>query len=187
MPRGRTKSNARAVVDRKRDSRLPGSDLYVARLGWGTRVHRATDTSLQVPSQDSKSLPTAELSTEAGDRHVSTLSLHDELRNPNPRRQGQELREPKASSQQSRVIGASRPCYRCILMASSVGIRRMFWTNAKGEWDGGKVRDLIDALEVGGPSVAGDGSESGLTGGASGSEVFVTKHEVLMLRMTMGL
>lgn len=63
----------------------------------------------------------------------------------------------------------------------------MFWTNAKGEWDGGKVRDLIDALEVGGPSVAGDGSESGLTGGASGSEVFVTKHEVLMLRMTMGL
>lgn len=62
----------------------------------------------------------------------------------------------------------------------------MFWTNAKGEWDGGKVQDLVDALELAGPYEMG-GSECGLSGGAGGKGVFVTKHEVLVLRGTMGL
>lgn len=59
-----------------------------------------------------------------------------------------------------------------------VGIRRVFWTNHDGDWEGGKVRDLVDALglkeeRVG---VADDTSAS----------MFVTKHEILMLRRQMG-
>jgi len=59
----------------------------------------------------------------------------------------------------------------------SVGIRRAFWTNDQGEWEGGKVRDLIDAM---------DGSMScGASGGPMDNGLFVTKHEVLMLRRLM--
>jgi len=73
----------------------------------------------------------------------------------------------------------------------SVGIKRVFWTNSKGEWDGGKVRDLVDALELSGSSPDpsdgdGCGINGGASGGATGNGVFVTKHEVLMLRRLMG-
>ena len=62
----------------------------------------------------------------------------------------------------------------------SVGIKRVFWTNDAGNWDGGKVRDLVDAL---------DGSMEAVAEGKSGpldKGVFVTKHEVLMLKRIMG-
>ena len=64
----------------------------------------------------------------------------------------------------------------------SVGIKRVFWTNDAGEWDGGKVRDLEDALDSSMESVAG----SGCKGGPMGNGVFVTKHEMLMLKRMMG-
>lgn len=67
----------------------------------------------------------------------------------------------------------------------AVGIKRVFWSNGNGCWEGAKVRDLMDALEV---NCKPDGR-----GGGDGSEdekksmpVFVTKHEVLMLRRKMG-
>jgi hypothetical protein len=53
----------------------------------------------------------------------------------------------------------------------AVGIKRVFWTNDAGEWEGGKVGKFIDALDGEGPM---------------GNGVFVTKHEVLMMRRTMG-
>lgn len=56
----------------------------------------------------------------------------------------------------------------------------MFWTNANGQWEGGKVRDLVEALELAGASDAHSGSECGISGGTAHDEVFVTKHEVLM-------
>jgi hypothetical protein len=60
----------------------------------------------------------------------------------------------------------------------SVGIKRVFWTNSKGNWEGAKVRDLVDVL---------DGSGSGSDGnGVSERRVFVTKHEILMLRRLGG-
>lgn len=59
----------------------------------------------------------------------------------------------------------------------SVGIKRVFWTTESGNWEGAKVRDLVDALE---------GSASESSGGPVGNGVFVTKHEVLMLRRVMG-
>ena len=61
----------------------------------------------------------------------------------------------------------------------SAGIKRVFWTNAKGEWEGAKVQQLVDALESGG-AADGDGDEGKV------NSVFVTKHEVLMLKRMMG-
>jgi hypothetical protein len=57
----------------------------------------------------------------------------------------------------------------------SVGIRRVFWTTDDGEWEGAKVRDLADNLD------GNDGDAAG-----SGCGMFVTKHEVLMMRRLMG-
>lgn len=53
------------------------------------------------------------------------------------------------------------------------------------------MRDLVDALEqsaspVGGSDGEGCGAGVGDGGGAGGNGVFVTKHEVLMLRRLMG-
>lgn len=61
----------------------------------------------------------------------------------------------------------------------AVGIKRVFWTNADGELEGAKVRELVDALEMG-------ESEPGLDDGGD-KGVFITKHEVLMLKRIMGL
>ena len=55
----------------------------------------------------------------------------------------------------------------------AVGIKRVFWTNAGGEWEGAKVGALVEALDGG--------------CGEEGEGVFVTKHEVLMLRRGMGV
>lgn len=64
----------------------------------------------------------------------------------------------------------------------SVGIKRVFWTAADGAWEGGKVSELVDALGgVGGLVGMGDGGVAG-----TGKGVFVTRHEVLMLRRVMG-
>ena len=60
----------------------------------------------------------------------------------------------------------------------SAGIKRVFWTNTKGEWESAKVQQLVDALES-----SGDGEGEGDEGKVSG--FFVTKHEVLMLKRGM--
>jgi hypothetical protein len=60
----------------------------------------------------------------------------------------------------------------------SVGIKRVFWTKDSGEWEGAKVRDLVDALNG---TFDDDGCEPKDKPG-----IFVTKHEVLMLRRVMG-
>ena len=60
----------------------------------------------------------------------------------------------------------------------AVAIKRVFWTSQNGEWEGAKVRDLVEALETG---TEGDGVD-----GQDGKGIFVTKHEILMLKRTMG-
>jgi len=69
----------------------------------------------------------------------------------------------------------------------SVGIRRAFWTNDQGEWEGGKVRDLVDGME-GSMARNAEGGAGGVGAGGGPMEngLFVTKHEVLMLRRLMG-
>ena len=56
----------------------------------------------------------------------------------------------------------------------SAGIKRVFWTNAQGEWEGEKVRELVDALE--------SPNSSGSTRSSTGDSVYVTKSEVLILK-----
>ncbi|KAM0703172.1 hypothetical protein Q7P35_009110 [Cladosporium inversicolor] len=58
-------------------------------------------------------------------------------------------------------------------------IKRVFCTNDDGEWEGGKVARFIDALD-------GEADGAGCAGGPMGNGVFVTKHEVLMMRKKMG-
>ena len=66
------------------------------------------------------------------------------------------------------AIRSSQPCYRCVLYMRSVGIRRVFWTTADGEWTAAKIRDLVDMLDGKGTCAA--------------ETVFVTRHEKLMLQ-----
>lgn len=65
----------------------------------------------------------------------------------------------------------------------AVGIKRVFWTNAAGQWEGAKVRTLVEALDCDAArdadalETADDARSAGL-----GMGMFVTKHEILMLR-----
>lgn len=109
---------------------------------------------------------------------VATGSLHEELRNPQIRPRPDTTNMEKASEKHPSVL-SSRPCYRCVTYMSSVGIKRVFWTAATGEWESAKVRDLVDAMDK-------LGLEQPLDVATTLNSVFVTKHEVLMLRRTMG-
>ncbi|EMC92903.1 hypothetical protein BAUCODRAFT_125860 [Baudoinia panamericana UAMH 10762] len=187
-----------SLSDRKKHPRLMGADLYVARLG--RRKPNGTETltlpTVRIPMAAAEVSPSSPLAnevifaTEAGKplaESVSSLptttttstsgSLHDELidRKPSPSR----IAIPEVNLAPN-VVRASRPCYRCISYMHSVGIKRVFWTNDAGEWEGGKVRDLADALDSSMESVA-----KGADGGPTGNGVFVTKHEVLMLKRLM--
>ncbi|PPJ51717.1 hypothetical protein CBER1_08897 [Cercospora berteroae] len=179
--------------DRKQHSRLQGADLYVVRIGWtGTSqikppkskaprppspspLANSDDTAEDLLSSSIDSLSSLSIaSTKSG-----TGSLHDELVNPeaspSPSRTGGIDHDCSFDRDK---IHASRPCYRCVAFMHKVGVRRVFWTNDAGRWEGGKVSALIDAMDSGMEDVA--------NGGPTGNGVFVTKHEVLMLRRIMG-
>ncbi|KAK1752589.1 hypothetical protein QBC47DRAFT_416237 [Echria macrotheca] len=149
---------ARSLTDRMKHPKLVGADVYVARL-----------------SNSSPANPRKPVSDTLADGRVSTPtgSLHDELLcKTSPTRSTASVRNT------GHLLSAvdSRPCYRCVSYMHSVGIKRVFWTNSDGDWEGAKVRDLVDVLD-------GTGDESE---GAAGLGVFVTKHEVLMMRRLMG-
>ncbi|KAK3066222.1 hypothetical protein LTR53_017520 [Teratosphaeriaceae sp. CCFEE 6253] len=179
LPKGHTGHH---INDRRKHPRLVGADLYVARLGWCK-----TKTSAESKSPPTAALNTPQIGTEvSSDSSIETLSatssntttpgcLHDELTNRDPSPRPSPL--PRHATLKTKVVRASRPCYRCISHMHVAGIKRVFWTNDAGEWEGGKVRDLVDALEDSMDSVA-----KGAGGGPIGNGVFVTKHEVLMLK-----
>ncbi|KAK4697667.1 hypothetical protein P7C71_g431, partial [Lecanoromycetidae sp. Uapishka_2] len=183
VPQGITRASSHKVEDRAKDSRIKGSDLYVARLCWKTA--ESHDPPLKQAGSLVKS-GTAEAyvvqedvnSTHADDGPTATpriRSLHDELQFC-----GAQVTADKGqclSSQKKPMATQSRPCYRCISYMHFAGVKRVFWTNAKGEWEGAKVRELVDALES---------SQKGVVGGDV-ETLFVTKHEVLMLKRAMGL
>ncbi|KAL8994626.1 MAG: hypothetical protein Q9169_005448 [Polycauliona sp. 2 TL-2023] len=186
VPQNRIVTKSHQVAERMKDSRLKGADLYVARLGKtisskhydcgcqyepSTSTARSTSSSVKnddaPPHQDSDKMK------------PSTGSLHDELRFPFPSSKPETNPTAKpsgklASREQRLTATHSRPCYRCISYMHSAGIKRVFWTNTKGEWEGGKVRDMVDALE--GPVLVGKG------GGVAMGDVYVTKSEVLLLK-----
>jgi hypothetical protein len=181
---------ARAEInDRKKHPRLAGADLYVTRLGWNNNnVARpnSKQKSVKPPtrvlaspssSESEAAPPSLSSSTSSTGTLGTTGSLYDELRNHTPRTPSP---VPESTPTIPReAIHASRPCYRCVSYMHAVGIKRVFWTNDAGEWEGGKIGKFIDALD-------GEGDGAGCGGGPMGNGVFVTKHEVLMMRRTMG-
>ncbi len=155
VPKGQVGQTSRNIVDRMKHPKLVGADVYVARLA----------TNSPAPFAKPKPAPS---SASAEVVPTPTGSLHDELTcktSPNTIHMA-------ADDAPCRSAVDSRPCYRCVCYMNSVGIKRVFWTNSKGKWEGAKIRDLVDMLD-------GSGSESD---GVAGLGVFVTKHEVLMLR-----
>ncbi|UJO20489.1 uncharacterized protein CLAFUR5_10176 [Fulvia fulva] len=183
LPEGH--AGGHTVADRRKHHRLKGADLYVTRFGWDgkpdTKPKRKSATSTTTPaSADSLADSVSSLSLiSASSSHSASGSLHDELTNPNP--SPSHTPPPTMADDcgfDRSTIHASRPCYRCITFMHSVGIRRVFWTNDAGDWQGGKVSDLVDSMNGAMENVA--------DGGPMGNGVFVTKHEVLMLRRMMG-
>ncbi|USW55189.1 Putative cytidine deaminase [Septoria linicola] len=179
--------------DRKQHSRLQGADLYVVRIGWSGKplykpgkakapkhesatAHEADDIADDAVTSSVSSLSPLSIASASS----STGSLHDELinREPSPSSRPLPSTAMHDCSFDRDKIHASRPCYRCVAFMSHVGIRRVFWTNDAGEWEGGKVATLIDAMDA--------GMDDAAKGGPTGNGVFVTKHEVLMLRRMMG-
>lgn len=156
------------VVARTIDLRLKGSDLYVARLG---NCHMD-------PTPSPKPPPIKPVPAPPALPKPQPTSLHDELtqlsRTPSPSRGTPATAEMHT---QKPEIRASRPCYRCVAAMHAVGIKRVFWTNADGEWECAKVREMVDSL---------DGFPGHDDGGVTGKGVFVTKHELLMLKRVMG-
>lgn len=167
IPKGRTGEKKRSVVERKKHPRLNGADLYVARLGWQKSVNSSTAVCCDVPEEPQESI-----------RTLPTGSLYDELLNPGPVPASTVTTVLPSSERQPSVL-ASRPCYRCIAYMNSVGIKRVFWTSNTGDWECAKVRELVDALDDLGSGDAED-AHTALR------NVFVTKHEVLMMRRAMG-
>ena len=179
MPVARVTSKKSKIADRVVDSRLKGADLYVARLAWkrpqtdklGARSKKELSTDVSSATSLHSSLSDLSITDS---RPSPTGSLYDELSCSSRIAPSQ---DPVLTIQSSEndCATSSRPCYRCISYMQLAGIRRVFWTNNEGEWEGEKVRDLVDALGL------GNETEIGSTAG-----LFVTKHEVLMLRRQMG-
>ena len=165
-----------------KDPRLNGADLYVARLGrvekvkryeCGCQLDKAESVNETPTAGECRERLTADSSPPTRTQPL-TGSLHDELRFPAPRKPSRAAPKAEPAVQQATAT-YSRPCYRCISYMHSAGIKRVFWTNAQGEWEGEKVRELVDALEN--PESAG-----GSTRSLGGDSVYVTKSEVLILK-----
>ena len=160
--------------------KLVGADVYVARL-----INDIPPTASKEQRRSSKKQSTASIGKVGidacdtlSDSSASMRSLHDELTcidtKPQP---------PLGISDDVKgrpAAAESRPCYRCVAYMHSVGIKRVFWTTNEGKWECAKIRDLVDQLE----STMQSGTETSL--GLPVPDVFVTKHEVLLLRRLMG-
>lgn len=159
---------SKKLAERTKHPKLVGADVYVARLA---------NSSNKTPQKQRNTSPKQEPPSITA---TPTGSLHDELickvAAVVPVLAGR--RNDEDALVRSAVD--SRPCYRCVCYMHSVGIKRVFWTNGEGGWEGAKVRDLVDMLEGGGDGSTVEGS------GVAGLGVFVTKHEVLMLRRLLG-
>lgn len=184
---GRRSKAKRDVQHRKRHSRLAGADLYVARLGKSGSCHLKTPDTDATPPFHLVAAATRAATTSGS--ASPTGSLHDELLSKYAKSTRASPTTASASSSSAGLgqmataskspplgrVAESRPCYRCITYMHSVGIKRVFWTNSDGVWEGAKVRDLVDSLKA----AAHDGNGSGPGGDVGG--LFVTKHEVLLV------
>jgi hypothetical protein len=167
IPNGQSGQSSRSIKDRTKSPRLNGADLYVTRLGWQTADVSGTCCEAKESSTNQVAPP-----------QPVTGSLYEELTQTTTKRTAGVTSSNPLRERQPSVL-ASRPCYRCISYMASVGIKRVFWTTNSGTWEGAKVRDLVDALDR-------LGTEPLVDATTALNSVFVTKHEVLMLRRMMG-
>lgn len=172
VPNGSSGEASRSISERTKYPRLHGADLYVARLGWRAPLNSRTPNeccaAVDIPEDSTCSLPLS-----------STGSLYDELTTHSKSHRHEEAAPVEVAEKEPSVL-SSRPCYRFINYMNSVGIKRVFFlTTNSGEWEGAKTLDLMDAID----NVATGESFKGAT---ALSQVFVTKHEVLILRRLMG-
>ncbi|OJD39788.1 cytidine and deoxycytidylate deaminase [Diplodia corticola] len=169
------------VRDRMKHRCLVGADLYVARLGNHPASLPASSMKLGSLSEE----PLICVEEEEEDevelaRPLRTGSLHDELTNKTTTISTTAEKAQREASLDRRNVVASKPCYRCVNFMHNAGIKRVFWTNDEGRWEGAKVRDLVDQLD-------GVECQNGCTGEEeSGGGVYVTRHEVLRLRRMLG-
>lgn len=172
--------------------KLVGADIYVVRLNNASSQKISTGKLRKGERRDRRrqSEPKDDEKLEADDsdacsisskESITTGSLHDELTFCHSKVKGED--SPKDAkidcTESDRMVAESRPCYRCVSYMHSVGIKRVFWTNNDGRWEGAKVRDLIDQLE----GTVMNGTDPSLR--LPSPEVFITKHEVLLLRRLM--
>lgn len=174
VPKGRTGSSSNSVQDRMKHPKLVGADVYVARL-----VKDVPPSASRKQRRLAKNKnPGIDASGTATTLYASTGSLHDELTCRD--RKSLPLIGSSEDVNAKSAPAESRPCYRCVAYMHSVGIKRVFWTTNEGKWEGAKIRDLVDQLE------GTMQSETDTALGLSIPDVFVTKHEVLLLRRLMG-
>lgn len=173
---------------------LVGADLYVTRLSnncptmlspSSSKHSGCAKTALSTIQRFGEGIPENSDNGNEGDgiRPAQTLltgSLHDELtyKTAAVAVATDDVQDEVLSGRSN--AAASKPCYRCVNFMHNVGIKRVFWTNDEGEWEGAKIRDLADQLEGIGCQDTSESEDE------SGSGVYVTKHEVLMLRRLFG-
>lgn len=165
-----------SAKERMKLPQLRGADLYVARLGRmeacgknarGHLKHASRQITASSPnSNHPKSEATMVQDTASG-------SLHDELINPYPRTRESKTTKSKVPHIVPPHAVDSRPCYRCVEYMHSCGIARVFWTDQNGQWKRAKVQDMVMALRQADGQCGSDPS------------IFITKHEVLLLRRLM--
>ncbi|KAH9885157.1 hypothetical protein F4778DRAFT_787333 [Xylariomycetidae sp. FL2044] len=164
-----------SLRDRMKHRKVRGVDVYIVRIGAAQeRTYKRKKESKKSSMADDTLNGVAPPYTASAAATAPPRSLHDELtcKEPKPK-----LSEVDGTGETNKLVSLSsiresRPCYRCILYMHSAGIKRVHWTNEEGDWRSAKVRDLYDQLSG---STTCNGQE-----GADG--VFVTKHEILLLR-----
>ncbi|RYP11909.1 hypothetical protein DL765_007552 [Monosporascus sp. GIB2] len=170
--------------DRMKNPRLTGADIYIARLGAPVRkseTHQGKSGEIAFQQETSPEVDACVSPTLSATSTTSSGSLHEELRCKDHKLTGPKTSNTVHPVFDRRQVRDSRPCYRCVSYMHSAGVRRCFWTNHEGRWESAKVRDLFDQL-------AGAGSCDGKGGDSDGlGSVFVTKHEILMLRRLAGV
>ncbi|KAI7787816.1 hypothetical protein LA080_014189 [Diaporthe eres] len=179
VPKGRTVGTSSGVKERMKHPKLVGADVYVARLandGPAAESRKKRGAHNQ-PTDGADETADPDTCTTTSAFIASTGSLHDELINKTSKSKpltsiSEDVKRPPTPAE-------SRPCYRCVAYMHSVGIKRVFWTTNDGKWEVAKVRDMIDQLD--GTML----SDTDTTLGQAAMGLFVTKHEVLMLRRLM--